>query len=57
MTLSQINENAQDIAKTIADQLTQSKNGTSRLKAMIGGKDFVNLGNGLAFKISKSTIC
>lgn len=46
MTLTQINENAQEIANTIGKQL----GGLNKVKAMTGAKDFVALGNGLAFK-------
>ncbi len=50
MTLTDIQENAQQIAKTIGEQLTGAKNPMNRLSAMIGAKDFVALGTGLAFK-------
>jgi len=46
MTLTQINENAQEIANTIGKQI----GGLNKVKAMTGAKDFVALGNGLAFK-------
>lgn len=54
MTLTDINENTQQIAKTIGEQLTGAKNPMNRLSAMIGAKDFVALGNGLAFKYPRA---
>jgi len=50
MTLTQLQENTQQIATTIGEQLTHSKNPMNRLKAMIGAKDIFALGNGLSFK-------
>lgn len=46
MTLTTIQESAEKIAKTIADQM----GGINKITAMTGAKDFVALGDGLAFK-------
>jgi len=56
-----------EIARTIADQLTQSNNGYNRLKAMISGNNFYyssandkNLGGGLSFQFKgsrKASLC